>query len=160
MAKISILYACITIVIALATFVITAIIFTEKPNKLKKIIYTNNAPEPIGPYSQAIEAGGFIFISGQIAMDPASGNILQTTDIKEETEQVMKNMQTIIEAAGCTMQDVVKCTIFLIDMQQFAAVNSVYGEYFQTNPPARETVQVSALPKSVNVEISAVVWKR
>ncbi|MFN3940292.1 MAG: RidA family protein [Chitinophagales bacterium] len=126
---------------------------------MKKIIYTNKAPAPIGPYSQATEAGGFIFVSGQIAIDPETGNLLQVDDIKAETHLVMQNLQAIVTSAGCTMQDVVKCTIFLMDMQQFPEVNNVYGTYFQTNPPARETVQVSALPKGVHVEISAIVWK-
>lgn len=125
---------------------------------MKKIIYTSSAPEPIGPYSQATSAGGFIFISGQIAIDAASGNLLQTNDIQEETDKVMQNLRAIVEAAGCTMQNILKCTIFLKNMQQFADVNAVYAKYFSIDPPARETVEVSALPKGVNVEISAVLF--
>ncbi len=126
---------------------------------MKNIIYTDNAPKPIGPYSQAVEANGFIFISGQIAIDPETGNVIETTDIKIETKQVMENLKAIIEASGSSMAFVVKCTIFLRDMKTFTDVNSVYGEYFKENPPARETVEVSGLPKNVQVEISAIVVK-
>ncbi|MBC8045801.1 MAG: RidA family protein [Fimbriimonadaceae bacterium] len=123
---------------------------------MKEIIYTENAPKPIGPYSQAVETNGFVFVSGQIAIDPATNNMLNG-DVKAEAEQVMKNLQAIITAAGCEMSDVIKCTIFLRDMKDFAEVNAIYGNYFKENPPARETVAVLDLPKNAKVEISAVV---
>ena len=126
---------------------------------MKNVIYTPNAPAPIGPYSQAIEANGFVYISGQIAIDPATGNLYTGDDIKIETTQVMENLKAIITAADCNMMDVVKCTIFLKDMADFAEVNSVYAEYFPEYAPARETVAVVGLPKNARVEISAVVRK-
>ena len=131
----------------------------KENNAMKKILYTKSAPEPIGPYSQAIQAGGFIFVSGQIAIDSSTGDLLITEDIAAETELVLNNLQSILQAAGYSMQDVVKCSIFLKNMQQFAEVNAVYGKYFQSDPPARETVEVSALPKGVRVEISAIAYK-
>lgn len=126
---------------------------------MKKIIYSKSAPEPIGPYSQAIQAGGFIFVSGQIAIDPSNGELLKTDDIAKETTLVLQNLKSVLESAGYTMRDILKCTIFLKNMQQFTAVNAVYGTYFTEDPPARETVEVSALPKGVNVEISAIAFK-
>lgn len=126
---------------------------------MKKVIYTSQAPEPIGPYSQAIEAGNFVFISGQIAIDPANGNFETGRNVSEEAKQVMDNLKTIIEAAGCKMDQVVKTTIFLDDMQKFAAVNAVYGEYFKSDPPARETVAVAGLPRGAQVEISMILVK-
>lgn len=127
---------------------------------MKSVIYTPSAPAPIGPYSQAIEAGGFVFVSGQIAIDPVTGNLFSGDDIQAETRMVMDNLKAIVTQAGCSMNDVVKCTIFLKDMAAFADVNAVYGEYFAEYPPARETVAVVGLPKNVNVEISAVLIKR
>lgn len=124
---------------------------------MKNVIYTPSAPAPIGPYSQAIAAGGFVFVSGQIAIDPATNTLYSGTDIQVETRMVMENLKAIIEQAGCKMNNVVKCTIFLSDMNYFADVNAVYGEYFTEYPPARETVAVAGLPKNVRVEISAVV---
>ncbi len=120
---------------------------------MKKIIRTQNAPAPIGPYNQAVAAGGFLFVSGQIALDPATGQ-LSTGDIQTETKLVMENINAVLTEAGITFDHVVKTTIFLIDMGKFAQVNEVYGQYFGENAPARETVQVSGLPKGVNVEIS------
>lgn len=122
---------------------------------MKEIINTPNAPSPIGPYSQAVKAGNMLFISGQIAIDPSTGNLL-LNDIKSETAQVMKNLQNILNKAGADFNNVVKTSIFLKSMNQFAAVNEVYGSYFTANFPARETVEVSCLPKSVNVEISMI----
>ncbi len=124
---------------------------------MKNVIYTPSAPAPIGPYSQAIAAGGFVFVSGQIAIDPATNTLYSGTDIKAETRMVMENLKAIIEQSGAKMNNVVKCTIFLSDMNYFAEVNAVYGEYFAEYPPARETVAVAGLPKNVRVEISAVV---
>jgi 2-iminobutanoate/2-iminopropanoate deaminase len=121
----------------------------------KTIITTANAPAPIGPYNQAILAGNMLFISGQICLDPATGE-LKNKDIQEETHQVMHNLKNILQEAGMDFGHVVKTTIFITDMHQFGAVNEVYGKYFENNFPARETVQVSALPKFVNVEISMI----
>lgn len=124
----------------------------------KKVIYSANAPEPIGPYSQAIQAGSLLFVSGQVAIQKSSGNIITST-IQEETHQVMKNLSEILIAAGFDFSHVVKCTIFLKDMNNFPKVNEEYGFYFQKEPPARETVEVSRLPKDVNVEISCIAVK-
>lgn len=121
----------------------------------RQIINTPGAPAPIGPYNQSVKAGGFLFISGQIAMDPETGNILSES-IQAETHQVMKNLNAILEAAGLDFSAVVKTTIFLTDMALFAAVNEVYAGYFSGNHPARETVAVKGLPRGVNVEISMI----
>ncbi len=114
-----------------------------------------NAPEPIGPYSQGIRVGNLLFVSGQIAIRKPTGELV-TDSIEEETEQVMYNLKHILEAAGLTFAHVVKCTIFLKDMNHFPVVNQVYGRFFPSDPPARETVEVSRLPKDVNVEISCI----
>ena len=119
----------------------------------KTIINTTKAPAPIGPYNQAILKGDELFISGQICLDPVTGQ-LNNKDIAAETRQVMLNLQAILDAAGMNFSHVIKNTIFLTDMNQFAQVNEVYGSFFVADFPARETVQVSALPKFVNVEIS------
>jgi 2-iminobutanoate/2-iminopropanoate deaminase len=124
----------------------------------KKIIVTNNAPAPIGPYNQAVQYGDMLFISGQIALDPVTGNLVQD-DIQAETRQVMANLQAILTEAGMGFSNVIKSSIFLMDMGQFGKVNEVYGSYFAENAPARETVQVSGLPKGVNVEISMIAGK-
>jgi 2-iminobutanoate/2-iminopropanoate deaminase len=125
---------------------------------MKNIINTSNAPAPIGPYNQAIEANGFLFVSGQIPTNPVTGEIV-TGDIKAEAKQVMENIGAILEEAGIGFGNIVKTTIFLTDMQSFARVNEVYGSYFTDQFPARETVQVAALPKGVNVEISVIALK-
>jgi len=122
---------------------------------MKQIIKTTNAPAPIGPYSQAVQAGNFLFVSGQVAINPESGE-LNIGSIEEETHQVMRNLKAVLLEAGLTFDHVVKSTIFLSDMGTFAQVNEVYGQYFSANFPARETVQVSVLPKNVNVEISVI----
>ncbi len=124
----------------------------------KKIINTSNAPAPIGPYNQAIQLGGLLFVSGQIAINPANGNI-EATDIHAETHQVMHNLKAILSEAGMDFSNIVKTTIFLSDMSLFATVNEVYGKYFQSDFPARETVAVKGLPKNVNVEISVIAGK-
>ncbi len=124
----------------------------------KEIIITNNAPAPIGPYNQAVQYGDMLFISGQIPIDPATGNLVQT-DIKAETKQVMENLSAILKEAGMTFSNVIKTSIFLMDMGQFAQVNEVYGSYMGDDAPARETVQVSGLPKGVNVEISMIAGR-
>jgi len=119
----------------------------------KQIINTTSAPAPIGPYSQSVKAGGFLFISGQIAINPATGNV-EANSIEEETHQAMKNIAAILTEAGLDFSAVVKTTIFLTDMSLFGAVNEVYASYLTGNYPARETVAVKGLPKGVNVEIS------
>jgi 2-iminobutanoate/2-iminopropanoate deaminase len=124
----------------------------------KSVVYSDQAPEPIGPYSQAIQAGNMLFISGQIAIERSSGNII-SSDIESETRQVMVNLGKILKAAGFDFSNVVKSSIFLKDMNNFPKVNAIYGEYFKINPPARETVEVSRLPKDVNVEISCIAVK-
>ena len=121
----------------------------------KIIINTSKAPAPIGPYNQSVMANGLLFISGQIAINPANGNI-EATNIADETTQVMKNLEAILEEAGMSFGHVVKTTIFLSDMAHFAAVNETYAKYFTVDPPARETVAVKGLPKGVNVEISMI----
>ena len=125
---------------------------------MKTIIKTGNAPAPIGPYNQAVFAGDMLYVSGQIAIVPATGE-LALSDIETETHQVMRNIKAILEAASLTFSNVVKTTIFLSDMGTFAKVNEVYGSYFTVDFPARETVQVSVLPKNVNVEISVTAYK-
>jgi 2-iminobutanoate/2-iminopropanoate deaminase len=125
---------------------------------MKAIINTTNAPAPIGPYSQAVAAGGLLFVSGQIPMNPTTGEII-SADIKAETTMVMENLKAILSEAGISFDQIIKSTIFLTDMGTFAQVNEVYGSYFTANFPARETVQVSALPKNVNVEISVIALK-
>lgn len=121
----------------------------------KTIITTAGAPAPIGPYNQAVLSGNMLFISGQICIDPATGE-LKNKDIQEETHQVMHNLKAILQEAGMDFNNVVKTTIFITDMHQFGEVNAVYGKYFDSDFPARETVQVSALPKFVNVEIGVI----
>ena len=121
----------------------------------KIIITTSNAPAPIGPYNQAILSGNMLFISGQVCIDPVTGD-LKNRDIQEETHQVMHNLKAILQEASMDFSNVVKTTIFITDMHQFGEVNQVYGKYFERDFPARETVQVSALPKFVNVEISMI----
>jgi 2-iminobutanoate/2-iminopropanoate deaminase len=125
---------------------------------MKTIINTNNAPAPIGPYSQATLAGGFLFVSGQIPINPLSGELI-SSDIKAEATQVMENIKAILTEAGLGFDNIVKTSIFLTDLQNFVQVNEVYGTYFTSDFPARETIQVSALPKGVNVEISVIAVK-
>ena len=123
---------------------------------MKKIITSKNAPSPIGPYNQAVIANGFMYISGQVGMNPKTGKIIKDS-ISDETEQVMKNLSSILNEASINFENVVKTTIFLSDMNDFSLVNEVYGKYFdEDTAPARETVQVSKLPLGVNVEISMI----
>lgn len=121
----------------------------------KEIVKTDGAPAPIGPYSQAVISPPFLFISGQIALDAATGQMIET-DIKAETRKVMENLKAILQQAGYTFRNVVKTSIFLKDMNQFAEVNEVYATYFDEAPPARETVEVSRLPRDARVEISMI----
>jgi 2-iminobutanoate/2-iminopropanoate deaminase len=125
---------------------------------MKKVIITDNAPAPIGPYNQAIIAGNFIFVSGQIPFHPGTGELI-IDDIEVATHLVMENIGAILEEAGADFSHIVKTTIFLTDMKSFAQVNEVYGSYFEDKFPARETVQVSGLPKGVNIEISVIAIK-
>ncbi len=123
----------------------------------KEIINTNNAPAPIGPYSQAVKAGNLLFLSGQIALVPGTDNLV-LENISDETHQVMKNLQAVLSEAGIGFDHIVKTTIFLSDMSLFGKVNEVYGQYLSGNYPARETVAVKGLPKNVHVEISMIAF--
>lgn len=125
---------------------------------MKKEIKTEKAPKAIGPYSQAIEANGFVFASGQIAIDPSSGE-LSTGNIEEQTRLVLNNLKAVLEAAGTSFDKVVKCTVFLQDMNDFTRMNVVYGEFFKPPYPARAAVQVARLPKDVKIEIEAIAVK-
>ena len=124
----------------------------------KRIIETKNAPSPVGPYSQAVESQGFLFCSGQISIDPASNQVI-LGPVAEQAEVVMKNIQAVLKEAGLGFENVVKTTIFLTNMNDFAAVNEVYGRYFKTQPPARSTIAVAGLPKGVQVEIEVIAAK-
>lgn len=122
---------------------------------MKQIINTSNAPAAIGPYSQAVQCGDTLYVSGQIALDPKTGELV-TQSIEDETRQVMVNLQAILHAAGSDLGKVLKCSIFMSSMDHYSTVNQIYSEYFVEEPPAREAVAVVALPKEVNVEISAI----
>ena len=125
---------------------------------MKSIIYSKNAPSPIGPYSQAVQAGNMLFVSGQIAIDPGTQELI-AGDVGDETKRVMQNIEALLEASGFTFANIVKTSIFLSDMKHFAIVNEIYGSYFQSDFPARETIAVLGLPKNVNVEISVTAYK-
>lgn len=122
---------------------------------MKEIISTDRAPAAIGPYSQAVRAGGFVFLSGQIPLDPATGKMIEG-DIEAQTRRVMENLAAVLDAAGTSFEKVVRTTIYLTDLGDFAKVNAIYGERFPQQPPARATVQVAALPRGANVEIDLV----
>jgi 2-iminobutanoate/2-iminopropanoate deaminase len=123
---------------------------------MKKIIFTEKAPAPIGPYNQAVQTGSTLYTSGQIAINPATGELV-LVNIQEETKQVMENLKAVLEAAGMTFENVIKTTIFISNMNDFGSINTIYGSYFnEKTAPARETVQVACLPKNVNVEISMI----
>jgi len=124
---------------------------------VKEVVKTPRAPAAIGPYSQAVKAGGFLFISGQIGIDPATGRLVEG-DTATQAERALRNIVSILDDSGATPQDVVKSTIYLIDMRDFEAVNEVYARYFNIEPPARATVQVAALPKNARIEIEVVAW--
>jgi len=123
---------------------------------VKEIISTDKAPKAIGPYSQAVRASGFLFTAGQIALEPASGQLVEG-DVAQQTARVMENLKAIVEAAGSSLDRAVKATVYLKDMSDFAAMNEVYGRYFTLNPPARSTVEAARLPRDVRVEIDLVV---
>jgi len=122
---------------------------------MREVISTPDAPKAIGPYSQAIRANGLVFISGQVAIDPATQQVVEG-DVTVQTERVMKNLAAILSAAGSSVEQVLRCTVFLKTMNDFAAMNAVYGKYFSSGPPARSTVEVSRLPKDVLVEIDVI----
>ncbi|MFN3136001.1 MAG: RidA family protein [Candidatus Kryptonium sp.] len=125
----------------------------------KKVVYTEKAPKPIGPYSQAIIAGDFIFTAGQIPIDPKTNQVVQG-DIREQTRQVFENLRAILEEAGATFDDVVKVTVYMKDLNEFSGMNEVYSEYFKNSPPARTTVEVSRLPRDVKIEIDLIAVKK
>ena len=125
---------------------------------MKKVISTKNAPAAIGPYSQAVQVSPFLFCSGQIALDPVSGNVVEG-GVKEQTQQVMKNIEAVLKEANLGFSDIVKTTIFLTSMSDFSVVNEVYGQHFSSNPPARSTVAVAGLPRGVLVEIEVLAYK-
>ena len=131
---------------------------TEIIKKMKKVISTQKAPKAIGPYSQAILSGNTLYSSGQIAINPETGELILSS-ISEETHQVMKNILEVLKASEMDFSNVVKCSVFMKDMEQYSEINDVYASYFSENPPAREAVEVSVLPKNVNVEISVVAVK-
>jgi 2-iminobutanoate/2-iminopropanoate deaminase len=122
----------------------------------KKIVSSDRAPKAIGPYSQAVDAGDLVFLSGQIPLDPASGQFVGAGDVVAQTERVIHNMKGVLEAAGLTLDHVVRTTVFMVDLAEFAKMNEVYARYFAAEPPARSTVQVSALPRGARVEIDAI----
>jgi 2-iminobutanoate/2-iminopropanoate deaminase len=123
---------------------------------MRQTIQAAGAPKAIGPYSQAVKAGGFLFCSGQIAIDPSTGDMLGASDVKAQAKRVMENLKAVLEAAGASFASVVKTTIYLVDLGDFGAVNEIYGGYFAGDPPARATVQVAGLPRGALVEIDAV----
>lgn len=122
---------------------------------MREVIHTKNAPQAVGPYSQAIKANGFIFVSGQVAIDPATQQVIEG-DVKVQTDLILRNLAQILEAAGSSMSKAVRCGVFLKDMNHFAAMNEVYGKHFHSAPPARTTVEVARLPKDVLVEIDVI----
>lgn len=122
---------------------------------IRTIISTDKAPGAIGPYSQAVKTDTLVFVSGQLALDPLTGNLIDS-DIQSETRQAMKNLKNILEAAGSSLEKIVKATLFIKDMNEFPLINEVYGEFFQNDPPARACVEVARLPKDANVEVEAV----
>ena len=122
----------------------------------KTVIFTPLAPAAIGPYSQAVRAGNMIFVSGQIALDPSVGKVIDDKSVGAQTRRVLQNIQAIVTAAGASLENVVKTTVFLKDMNDFAEMNAAYGEFFSSAPPARATVEVSRLPRDVSVEIDCI----
>src|ERR1017187_8027898 len=141
------------LLIVLALFTSVGLAQEQKANK--KVVATKDAPQPIGPYSQAIKAGGFVFASGQIALDPATGKLIEG-DIKAQTERVLKNLTAVLAAAGSSMDRVVRTTVFLKNISDFPAMNEVYGQFFKNEPPSRSTVGVAALPRDALLEIDVV----
>lgn len=148
-----------SLVVCCFLLVVFSAFFAGKGSEeLKKIIFTDKAPKPIGPYCQAVVADDFIFCAGQIATNPATGQ-LDTTNIENETKQVMENISAVLAAAGVKTDHIVKGTIYMTDLKNFKSINDVYGNYFKESPAAREAVQVAALPKGAHVEISVIAVK-
>ena len=125
---------------------------------MKKVISTDKAPAAVGPYSQAIRAGSFLFCSGQIPIDPSTGQFVEG-GVEQQAEQVLRNVKAVLEGAGYSLSDVIKATVFAVNMADFAAVNGVYARFFEKEPPARSFVEVGALPKGALVEVEVVAWK-
>lgn len=148
----------IVIITFLTGFSLRPVIFPVTTHRDKHGVFTDKAPQPIGPYSQAIRSGDYVFISGQIGIDPATGNL--TADVDGQTTRAMENIGAILNAAGLDFSDVIQCRIYLTDLQDFTTVNGSYQDYFRSNPPARATVQVSALPRWAKVEIEMVAKRR
>ncbi|QXM23388.1 RidA family protein [Elioraea tepida] len=138
--------------------VVAAALLAAAPAAAQRVISTPNAPAAIGPYSQAIQAGPFLFLAGQIAIDPATNEVKRGT-IEEETKLVLDNLKAVVEAAGMTMANIVSTTVFMADLNEFPRMNAVYATYFPTNPPARATVQVARLPRDVKIEIAAIAYR-
>ncbi len=147
------------LILTLSSFVFLIFLITFGGKMEKKVVYTEKAPKPIGPYSQAIIVGDFIFTSGQIPIDPKTNQIVQG-DIKEQTRQVLENLKAVLEEAGATLDDVVKVTIYMKDLGEFTQMNDVYSQYFKNSPPARTTVEVSRLPRDVKIEIDLIAVKK
>lgn len=147
--------ACIVLALRYAQFLQGGSVDREGVFMVKEIISTDKAPQAIGPYSQGVRAGGFVFFSGQIPLDPVTGQITGS-DIVGQTEQVMKNIEEVLSSSGLGFEDVVKTTIFLVDLADFAAVNEIYGRRFPKDPPARSTVEVKGLPRGALVEVEVV----
>ncbi|MCC6016257.1 MAG: RidA family protein [Desulfurococcaceae archaeon] len=124
----------------------------------KEVVYTDKAPKPIGPYSQAVKVGPWLFLSGQIPIDPRSGEVVDG-DIEVQTRRVLENVKAILESMGYTLDDVVKVTVYLADLKDFPRFNNVYSEYFKDKPPARTTVQVAGLPRNAKIEIDVIAYK-
>ncbi|HQQ95083.1 MAG TPA: Rid family detoxifying hydrolase [Bacteroidia bacterium] len=143
------------LIIILLVILLAVQLYTKQEGKTRRVIFTEAAPKPIGPYSQAILSRNRLYVSGQIGIVPGAG--LDSSSIEAETRQCLNNIQSIVEAAGYTLGDVCKTSIFLNDLGNFQAVNKVYAEFFSENPPARETIGVKSLPKNAHVEISAIV---
>lgn len=131
---------------------------TVESKPKKEVVFTMTAPQPIGPYSQAVKFGDLLFVSGQIAINPKT-NEMNNPNIEEEARQVMENIKSILNAAGMEMKNILKTTIYLVDLNNFKKVNEIYGSYFEKDYPARETVQVAKLPKGANIEISVIAGK-
>jgi 2-iminobutanoate/2-iminopropanoate deaminase len=139
--------------IALSVVLLASLAACVPPGR--RVIASDTAPKAIGPYSQAVGAHGFVFLSGQIPVDPATGNLIDG-DVKAQTERVLLNLQAVLMADGLTMRDVVRCTVYMTDLKEFAAMNEAYAVFFPNDPPARATVQVAALPKGAKIEIAAI----
>ena len=150
-------FVCVFVCGILAGFGIHSLVFPQYQNPVKHVIVTSNAPKPIGPYSQAVQYGDLVFISGQIGLNPATGNLSETVD--GQTLQVMENLKSILQEAGLGFSDVVQTRIYLTNMSDWDTVNGIYGKYFENQYPARATVQATGLPKGAKVEIEVVARK-